>query len=87
LGSDLEDQSDLTVTPVLEIPLSLILDVCGDDTGQLATSSQQIMDSVDCCTPQPAVKVLSTVEALDFNWIIASLLFCACLHKFDVSQI
>jgi hypothetical protein len=73
-GSDSEDHSDLTTTPVLEIPLSLILDVCSDDTGQLATSSQQIMDSVDRCTPQPAVKVLSTVEALDF--IHKSLLFC-----------
>jgi hypothetical protein len=62
--------------------------MCGNDTGQLATSSQQIMDSVDRCTPQPAAKVLSTVEALDFNQIITSPC-CAelCLHKFDVSQI
>jgi hypothetical protein len=60
------------MTPVLEIPVSLILDVCSDDTGHLATSSQQIMDLVDCCAPQPAAKVLSTVEASDHQ---KSLLF------------
>jgi hypothetical protein len=87
-GSDSEDHSDLTTTPVLEIPLSLILDVCSNDTGQLATSSQQIMDLVDHCTPQPAVTVLSTVEALDFNQIITSpCCSVLCLCKFNVSQI
>ena len=87
-GSNSDDDRDLVPAPVLEIPLSLIMEECGDDTGRLATFTHLITDPADLCTPQPAAKVLSRVEALDLDQIIASPCCSAlCLRNFDRSQI